>query len=75
MKELIAYLNQLEPDQRVDFCTRCGTSVGYIRKASSIGQRLGESLCINIERESNQLIRCETLRPDVDWGYIRNTAA
>lgn len=75
MNELLAYLKQFSPDQQAEFCHRCGTSIGYIRKAASVGQKLREGLCINIERESNKAVLCESLRPDVDWAYIRNSAA
>ena len=36
-------------------------------------KRAGESLCINIERESGGLVKCETLRDDVDWAYLRGS--
>jgi DNA-binding transcriptional regulator YdaS (Cro superfamily) len=29
--------------------------------------------CIPIERATNGAVRCEELRPDVDWGYLRAT--
>ena len=29
--------------------------------------------CPAIERASNGLIRCEELRPDFDWAYLRAT--
>jgi len=29
--------------------------------------------CPPIERETGGRIRCEDLRPDVDWGYLRGT--
>ena len=29
--------------------------------------------CPAIERATNGLVRCEDLRPDVDWAYIRGT--
>lgn len=51
----------------------CGTSLGYLRKACSTGQRIGEKICIAIERESDGAVRCEDLRPDVDWAYLRGT--
>lgn len=73
MDELLAYLNDLSPADREAFAGRCGTSVGYIRKAVSTRQRIGESLAINIERESNGVVRCEQMRPDVDWAYLRST--
>lgn len=29
--------------------------------------------CPGIEKASNGAVRCEDLRPDVDWAYLRNT--
>lgn len=72
MDTLLSYLNSLAPEQQRDYAARCGTSVGYLRKAISIGQRLGESLCISLDRESGGKVRCEDLRPDVDWDYLRS---
>ena len=73
METLRTYLNSLSTIDQIDFCSRCKTTVSYLRKAMSIGQRLGESLCIDIERESRGVVRCEALRPDVDWAYLRGT--
>lgn len=73
MNSLLTFLNALTPDAREAFAARCGTTVGYLRKVCSTGQKLGESLCINIDRETRGAIRCEELRPDVDWQYIRAT--
>jgi DNA-binding transcriptional regulator YdaS (Cro superfamily) len=28
--------------------------------------------CPVIERETGGAVRCEELRPDVDWAYLRN---
>jgi DNA-binding transcriptional regulator YdaS (Cro superfamily) len=74
MKKLHSYLNNLDPADQANFAQRCGTSVGYLRKAISKGQRIGEALCINLERESAGVIPCEDTRPDVDWAYLRGTA-
>lgn len=30
--------------------------------------------CPTIERETRGKVRCEDLRPDVDWAYLRGTA-
>lgn len=70
MEQLRAYLNSLPPPERDGFAARCGTTVGYLRKALSARQRLGEGLCIAIERESGGSVLLESLRPDVDWGYL-----
>lgn len=54
---------------------RCDTSLGYLRKAISVNQRIGEKLAIAIERESGGAVRCEEICPDVDWHYIRGSAS
>lgn len=71
MKNLLSYLNGLPTQEQQDFARRAGTSIGYLRKAISKGQRLGEGLVINLERESGAAVRCEDMRPDVDWAYLR----
>lgn len=73
MNTLLAYLNSLSPEEQTAFAARCDTSIGYLRKAISIDQRLGESLCINIERESGGAVRCEDIRPDTDWAFLRGS--
>lgn len=75
MEALLRYLNGLSFADRADFCDRCGTSEGYLRKAVSRRQRLGEGLCISLDRESSGVVTCEQLRPDVDWAYLRGAVA
>jgi DNA-binding transcriptional regulator YdaS (Cro superfamily) len=75
MKKLLDYLNRLTPPEQAEFARRSGTTVGYLRKAISTGQRIGETICINLERESGRAVVCEDLRSDVDWAFIRNTPA
>jgi len=75
METLLLFINTMPADERAAFCARCGTSEGYLRKAISIGQKLGESLCINIDRESSGAVTVDMLRPDVDWAHIRSTKA
>lgn len=73
MQTLLNYLNGLGKADRASFVERCGTSEGYLRKAISKGQQLGEKLCIAIDRESKRAVTCEALRPDVDWAYLRDS--
>lgn len=75
MKALTAYLNRMSRHEQEAFALRCETTVGYLRKAVSKGQLLGEKLCISIDRESKGEVPCEVLRNDVDWGYIRGSAS
>jgi DNA-binding transcriptional regulator YdaS (Cro superfamily) len=37
------------------------------------GDRVLADYCPIIERETAGAVRCEELRPDVDWGYLRAT--
>jgi DNA-binding transcriptional regulator YdaS (Cro superfamily) len=74
MNKLLAYLNGLDKAARIEFCLACGSTERYFRKAISARQPLGAHLCINIDRESRGAVRCEDLRPDVDFAYLRGTA-
>lgn len=73
METLRIYLNELSVTDQSAFAESCGTSVGYLRKAISTDQKLGEGLAIAIERETKGKVRCEELRPDVDWEFLRGT--
>lgn len=73
MSTLLTHLNSLPVPEQVMFARRCKTSVGYIRKAVSKGQRFDVALCISFERESGGAVRCEEVRPDVDWSFLRGS--
>jgi DNA-binding transcriptional regulator YdaS (Cro superfamily) len=38
-------------------------------------RRVPAEYCPSIERETAGAVRCEDLRPDVDWGVVRHSAA
>lgn len=71
--KLLKYIKILPISDRDDFAMRCGTSFAHLRNISYGYKRAGELLCINIERETDGFVRCEDLRPDVDWGYLRTS--
>lgn len=73
MEAFVTYFNALTPAQKVDFAKRCDTTVEYFRKVVSTRQQFGEKLCIAIERETDGEVRCEQIRDDVDWNYLRGT--
>ena len=73
MKSLLEFLNALDMQSREDFASRCGTTLGYLRKAISTNQQLGEGLCINIDRESKGKVTFDELYPGADWAYVRST--
>lgn len=73
MGKLLKYLNSLSLEQRAQFCDACGVTEGALRTSISKGRKIDASTAINIERESGGKVRCEEIRPDVDWRYIRGT--
>lgn len=63
------YLNSLPVAEQSSFAQRCGTTVGYLRKAVSVGQLLKVVVCVSIERETHGQVTRKDLRPD-DWQSI-----
>eukprot|EP01030_Chromulinospumella_sphaerica_P012200 gene12200-11989_t len=74
MESLRIYLNSLPPDAQDAYAKRCGTSVGYLRKAISTKQQLGAGLCVALDRESGGRVQCDELLRGVDWVYLRAKA-
>ena len=76
MEKLLAFINSLTEDQRFDFAEGCKTSIGYLRKAISTGQQLGEGVCVLIQTNSAGAVTVLDLRPDfadklAAGGYVR----
>lgn len=69
MKKLLAYLNNLSIEQRLAFEKACGTTIGYLRKAVSVNQKLGAEICVAIEQASSGAVTRKDLHPD-DWAAI-----
>lgn len=69
MKKLIAYINNLSPDEREAFAAACGTTIGYLRKVASTNQNLGAITCVAVEKASGGEVTRKDLRPD-DWAQI-----
>lgn len=72
MDKLLGYINSLPADGQTAYATRCGTTVGYLRKACSKKQLLGVDLVARLSAESDRAVRPEDVRPDLDWGYLRS---
>lgn len=73
MDSLRSYLNSLPKDQQQAYAQRCGTTLNYLRKAISTNQRLGADLAVLLAKESDGAVAFDSIRPDVDWGYVRST--
>jgi DNA-binding transcriptional regulator YdaS (Cro superfamily) len=68
------YLLGMKIPERDAFAKRCGTSRQHLTNIAYGQKPCGEKLAIAIERESNGAVRCEVLRPDVDWAYLRQSS-
>ena len=75
LSDYMKSLSEQSKESVDDFAKRCETSAGQLRQVAGGYRRAGEALAINIERESGGKVRCEDLRPDVDWAYLRSTSA
>jgi len=65
MNELRQYLNNLDAKSQAEFAQRCGTTIGYLRKACSTRPRLDGALCRLLEEESGGAVKKAVLRPDI----------
>lgn len=63
----------LPMDERELFAKRCGSTRNYFNMVAHGQKTAGEGLCIIIERESDAKVRCEDMRNDVDWAYLRRS--
>lgn len=53
---------------------KCGVSDDYLYQVLTGRRSVRAERCIEIEKASGGAVRCEDLRPDVDWAYLRGTA-
>lgn len=70
---LLDYIKPLSREELDDLAARCETSAGQLKQVAGGHRRCGESLAINLERETGGAVKCETLRSDVDWAYLRES--
>lgn len=57
------------------FAQSVGTTLGYLKHVVKGRRSPSGALAIEIERETNGLVRCEELCPDADWDYIRRSVS
>lgn len=65
MDSLRSYLSTLSPTEQADYARRSGTSIGYLRKALSIGQRFDGALVRMLHLESGGQVSLTDLRADI----------
>jgi hypothetical protein len=65
MDTLRSYLATLPTVAQAEYARRAGTSIGYLRKALSKGQRFDGALARRLDEESGGRVSRYELRPDV----------
>lgn len=71
MQTLRTYLATLSPAEQAVFADRAGTTIGYLRKALSKGQRFDGALVRQLHLESAGSVSLTDLRPDIWPGDER----
>lgn len=72
---LKAHLRTIKGEEaKQAFARRCGTTVNHLRAIAYGAKPCGESLAINLERESEGNVKVEELCPGVDWAVVRKGA-
>jgi len=69
---LSEYLKTMDKEGLEAFAARCGTSVGQLKQVAYGNRRASAGLAVSLDRETGGAIRCEALRPDIDWAYLRH---
>lgn len=65
METLRSYLATLSTDEQAAYAKRAGTTIGYLRKALSKGQRFDGALARRLDEESDANVSRHDLRPDI----------
>lgn len=68
---LSEYLKTMDKEGLEAFAHCCGTSVGQLKQVAYGNRRASAGLAVCLDRETAGVIRCEALRPDIDWAYLR----
>lgn len=74
MESLRRYLNSLTPARQSAYAKRCGTTIGYLRKALSTKPNLDGALVRRLDEESGGKVPRNDLRPDI-WPVKSSKAA
>ncbi|WP_095065337.1 YdaS family helix-turn-helix protein [Pseudomonas sp. Irchel s3f19] len=70
---LSEYLKTMDKEGLAAFARCCGTSAGQLKQVAYGNRRASAGLAVSLDRETGGAIRCEDMRPDIDWAYLRNT--
>lgn len=65
----------LKKHKLTELARALGVTPGAVHQWASGHTRIAVERCIDLEKATGGQVRCEVLRPDVDWAYLRGAAA
>lgn len=68
------FMKTIPMQQREAFACECGTTLNYLNMVRCGAKKANKSLCMAIEKRSAGAVRCEELRPDIEWKHIEDWA-
>lgn len=71
---LVDYIRPMSEVELKQFALACVSTSGQIKQVA-YGRRASADLAIRIDMASCGAVRCEDIRPDIDWDYLRNQPA
>ncbi len=71
--ELKTYLTNLQRGGISKLASSLGISSSYLSQLASGAAPISIERSIEIEKATLGAVRCEELRPDIDWAYLRNS--
>lgn len=72
-EQLKSYFLGLTPERREAFAKECLTTVGNLQQIIYVNKKCGAPLAIRIDKASNGRVSCDSLCPDADFNYLRNS--
>ena len=62
-----------KPGKAADLARSIGVSAVLVSQWKTMSRPIPAERCPEIEKATGGAVRCEELRPDVDWAYLRNS--
>ena len=71
--DLNTYLEQGEKGAAALLAKQIGVTPVLVSQWRTGTRQVPAERCVDIERATGGVVRCEELRPDVDWNYLRTS--
>lgn len=68
------YLSKLERGGVSRLANKLGISASYLSQLASGAASISTERAVEIEKATGGAVRCEDLRPDFDWAYLRSSS-